>query len=198
MHSREPHLPSNHKLSVGHLLIEVVMIVFSILLPLSLESWHEQRKQHELTAAALRAIRTELEANKRAIDASLPLQRAQLASLQKFVDATDQPLRLTTGITPPVHMSSAFETANTTGALNTVGFDAVLAISRAYAARRWMARIEDSWVRVVYSFDAWDQKNVRRSASLPIGALTEYITVETRLGAAYDDVITRMGTLGSL
>ena len=89
-------------------------------------------------------------------------------------------------------MNSAFDTATTTGALRTADFECVLAISRAYAAQRWTERIEDGWIRIVSSSDAWDEKNARRSASLLLGVLTEYIAVETRLDAAYDDAIGRL------
>jgi hypothetical protein len=193
MHPREPHLQAHGRPSVVQLLIEVALIVFSILLALSFESCREHRKQRERAESALHAIRAEIETNKTAIAASLPLQRAQLASLREMAAADGrQPLRLSSALAPPRLTSSAFDTATMTGALSAADFETILAISRAYTAQRWTARFEDGWMRVVLSPDAWDQRNASRSASLLLGVLTEYVAVETKIDAAYDDVLRRV------
>jgi hypothetical protein len=196
MHPREPKLKEGGRFSFGHLLLEVVMIVFSILLALSVESCHEQRKQRELANIALAGIRAELVSNKEQIALRLPYQKQQIEALNAIVAANQEgkptPLKMTYGMAPPLLMSSAFEAATATNALARTDYETVLKISRVYTFQRSLIREEDAWIKVVTSLDSWDIKNAGTSAGLLAGFLKEYTTGEERLVARLDEVITRI------
>jgi hypothetical protein len=198
MHPKEPQLGGHGRPSLVQILTEATMIVFSILLALSVESCRERHKQQELADLALRAIRAEIVSNRKAIDGSLPLQRSQAKALQGIASATSpQPLRITSGMAPPSLTRSAFETATMTGALSGADLETVMAISHAYSYHSWMTRSEDAWLRVVLSSDSWIPDTSGRTAGLLLGVLNEYIRLETRLEAAYDDVLTRLPENGA-
>jgi hypothetical protein len=72
--------------------------------------------------------------------------------------------------------------------------DTVMAISHAYSYQSWMTRSEDAWLRVVLSPDVWSPDKSGRTASLLLGVLNEYIRVETRLVAAYEEGFPRLPT----
>ena len=66
-------------------LLEMVMIVFSILLALNLESWREGRKERELARSALQNIGSEIRQNRKALSTVIPLHHKFTADLQKTI-----------------------------------------------------------------------------------------------------------------
>jgi hypothetical protein len=74
MHPVEKRHWNFHPRSLGKILLEMAMIVFSILLALGLESWNAGRHERRLANEALVNIRTEMLENGAAVRAAIPRQ----------------------------------------------------------------------------------------------------------------------------
>lgn len=197
MHPREPHVLGGHRLSIGRLLVEVVMIVFSILLALSLESYHERRQHRELAATALERIHSEMADNADSIRKVLPVQEKVLDVFARLAANPDLRLgpedNLPLGLNPPTLSTTAYEAALATQASSYMRYDDVLAFSRAYNLQRRMALVENGWVPLLISPFALDERHRSDFYSLKHGLLGEYREIEKQLLKMYDGVLTPNG-----
>jgi hypothetical protein len=190
MHPHETHLQEGHRLSLGRLLLEVVMIVFSILLALSLESCHQKRQHRETAAVALERIRAEISENTSALLLRLPLHEQEIRIFGRL--AANPRARLgpkdsiPLGLNPPLLSATAFEAAMSTQALGYMSYEDVLAISRAYNVQRRMALIENNWLPLLMSPAALDPRHRADIYAMKHGLISEYVAVEKMLLAAYD------------
>jgi type II secretory pathway pseudopilin PulG len=145
------HLPA-HGVSLGHLLLETVMIVFSVLLALGLESWREHRVQRARAHQALVAVRSELTHNIEAIEAQLPKQREVLEGLEaaaRDLGTGGKTAPVNVPLRPPIFTGAAWQAAVTTQAMSHVDLRVIQTVAGVYEGHRWMDRIEDDWLRTM-------------------------------------------------
>jgi hypothetical protein len=196
LHPHKPQLTEGHRLSIGRIVLEVTMIVFSILFALFLESLHERAKQKELAATALERIQAEIESNAEAIRQRLPLHEQELAIFTARAQNPDTvvavPDGITLGLNPPLLYSTAFETASSTQALTHMDFDLALAVSKAYTSQRRMALIENNWMSVYLSPGAYEYKYRESFFSLQQGIFGSYVLLENKLLKIYEETLARI------
>jgi hypothetical protein len=171
--------------SLGPLVLEMVMIVFSILLALTLESWKEGRHDRRLAGEALGNIRTELAQNRAEIETALPRHEKLLADLQVSIDRQGKPIPgaelPSLGLRPPRLFKTAWETAGATQALVRSDYKLVLAVAKAYDSQRWMSLVEEKWLQAILNPAAFDSANRVRFFSIFHSVASEYLALEKRL-----------------
>ncbi len=183
------HLASG-SLSFRHLLIDAAMIVFSVLLALSLESWHERHAQRELARHALENIRAELTYDLSRIDAGLVRHQEvvdHLSTELAGLDAGTWP-KAEEPLYPTALYNSAWTAAMSTGTIAHMDLATVQAASRFYEINGWKDRIEDSWIRLMTTSAADKTAMRQRLTSLQYLART-YMEVEQELKKAAEEAL---------
>ncbi|HEX7090942.1 MAG TPA: hypothetical protein VF192_12450 [Longimicrobiales bacterium] len=121
-------------------LLESGLIVFSILLALAVDGWRERRGEAQLARRALRSFELEIRQNKRNIEEVLPYHRTLAASVRRadslgrirnYADWKEQ-LPEFSGFHPPDLPATAWQSALAVGALASMGYDTVAALSKLY------------------------------------------------------------------
>ena len=188
------HLPAKG-VSIGHLLMETAMIVFSVLLALSLESWREHRKQQALAHEALVNVRAELAHNIAAITAQLPRQRQVAEDLQaalRDLAAKQQPLPAQAPLNPPLLTAAAWQAAMTTQAVSHMDFRTVQKLASVYETQKWMDRIEDGWLRFVTAPHGGNPEAERQWLRSMQFVVLVYIETEQSLAAKAQQAISAL------
>ncbi len=196
MHPVEKRHLNLGKHSLGSILLEVGMIVFSILLALGLESWISGRHERALTREALHNIRLEMTRNREAVQAAVPRQEKILADLGALIGRGGRALPgepLSTGLMPPRLFKTAWETAATIQALVKADYALVLQIAQPYDSQRLMATVEEKWLQAILNPAAFDENNRLRFLGILSSVTTEYLALERRLLPEYDRAIERLG-----
>lgn len=175
-----PHLPAG-KVAIGRLALEAAMIAFGVLLALSLESWNEHRKERAQAHEALVNIRKEIAGNVEQIRRQIPRQEQVVAALRAYEDslaAGKKPSGPHVGLYPPFLSSAAWSTAMSTQALAHVELGKVQKLAAFYDARRWLDRIEDTWLRLMTEPRADTREANQQWASTLRYTTTGYIEIE--------------------
>lgn len=196
MHPVEKRHLNLHPRTLGRVLMEMAMIVFSILLALGLESWNAGRHERRLADEALRNIRTEMLQNRAAVQAAVPRQEKLLEDLNAILGRQGRETageRFSLGLMPPRLFKTAWETASATQALIKADYGLVLAIARPYDSQRWMAMVEEKWLQAILNPAAFDQNNRLRFLEILKSVLGEYIALEKRLLPEVDRAMERFG-----
>ena len=151
-------------------LLEMVMIVFSILLALNLESWREGRKEREQARSALQNISSEIRQNRKTLSTVIPMHHKFTADLQKTIGKLselkksgtdkDKGLGLNFELRPPHLYQAAWQTVLSTQSLKKTDYQTILAIAELYEMQRWMSLIEEKVLQAMLAPGAFDEKNV--------------------------------------
>jgi len=143
-------------------LVESVLIVFSILVALGVNQWNDARKQHALTERAMRGIRDELVANATRLQKSRPyhwtLERASfradsLKRVRSFADFKAAAPEWS-GFGNALVESTAWQSAITLGAVSNIGYDTVTTLSSLYALQ---AKFDQYATDGISTFDFADE-----------------------------------------
>lgn len=140
------------RLQFGRLVLEAVMIAFSVLLALSAQNWNDHRKQELLAREALANIRAEIGNNAARIRGEIPEQQKVADALQVYREALQagrNPPPPQISLHPPFFSSAAWSTALSTQALAHVDFREVQSLAAFYEMRHWLDRLEDTWLRLL-------------------------------------------------
>lgn len=119
---------------------ESFLIVVSILLALALDEWTEDMEIEELVSRSIISFERELQQNKARIEDAIPYHSGLLGILMRL-DESDDPATLEqyrdimSGLQPIRLLSTAWDTAVTTGALSRMDYEMVAALSQTYDAQ---------------------------------------------------------------
>jgi hypothetical protein len=199
------------KRSLGHgpfngvtLVVETAMIVFSILLALSLESWHEGRKEREQARIALRNISSEIRQNRKAVSTVIPMHHRFTADLQKTIRelsarkqtaaGKDEGLGLNFELRPPHLYQAAWQTVLSTQSLKRTDYPTILAIAELYEMQRWMSLIEEKILQAMLTPGAFAEKNVAQFLTMVFLLYSDYTKLEESLVGHYDRTLKRIAT----
>lgn len=185
MHHVEPPKLEHRRITFGHLILEAAMIMFSILVALSLESWHEQRKHKTIAQDALAKIRAELARNVDEIGKVISKQKAAIEELTRIEEIIKSKkksnIQMQTGLEAPVLSRAAWDSAMATQALAYMDFDTVLSLSEIYNSQKWMERLEDQMVRIVMDPSSHTQDQVPHLVTSMKNTLIAYIGIEDEI-----------------
>ncbi len=182
--------------------LEMAMIVFSIMLALSLESWREGRKEREQAHIALRNIHAEILQNRKAVAAAIPLHHKFTTDLQKTISkfselkesgsGKDKGLGLDFELRPPHLYQAAWQTVLSTQSLKTTDYQTILAIAELYEMQRWMSLIEEKILQAMLTPGAFDEKNVAQFLTMVFLLYSDYTKLEERLVGQYDSTLNKI------
>lgn len=119
--------------------VESALIIASILLALAVDEWREDQQNQELANQALFSFARELRQNRARIQDVAPYHAglrqvlARLAYAEGAGSGAADLRSVVEGLEPTVLLSSAWETALATGALNYMGYETVSALSLTYS-----------------------------------------------------------------
>jgi hypothetical protein len=116
-------------------LLESVLIVFSVLLALAVDEWRDSRNRAAAARVALDAIVGELESNRRAAGEAMRFHRSMNATLRAIAASRQLPSTEVAygGMLQPARaVSTAWTSARDTGAVNDLPYPLVLQRSRIY------------------------------------------------------------------
>src|SRR5690606_10279309 len=140
-------LPRLRALPWGTLVVEATFTVLAILLALAADDWRQRRENRALADAALSTFAREIGDNSRRLAAVRPYHDSLAAGFARasLVTGRGEPAALGTvhpqfrGVTPPVLLSTAWQSALTTGALRHVDYATIQALASVYAAQESLA-----------------------------------------------------------
>ena len=121
--------------SLPRLIVESLLIVFSVLLALGVNQWQERRARRERTTVALQSIQAEIEANRESVSRARINHLSMKDSLQSYAQRHETlPARIYLGgvFNPASTQSTAWDSARETGVTTDLPFQLVLALSRLY------------------------------------------------------------------
>jgi YjjG family noncanonical pyrimidine nucleotidase len=185
-------------------LLEMVMIVFSILLALNLESWREGRKERELARNALQNISSEIRQNRKALSTVIPMHHKFTADLQKTIGKIselqksavdkDKGLGLNFELRPPHLYQAAWQTILSTQSLKKTDYQTILAIAELYEMQRWMSLIEEKVLQAMLTPGAFEEKNVDQFLTMVFMLYSDYTKLEERLVEHYDSALKKIAS----
>lgn len=184
--------------SVVALSVQVLSIIFSILLALSLNDWKESRNNKQLALTTLRNFRTELGNNRKAIESALKDQKAFLDTLQTEIAKQDKRREKTIAlpeINMPDVMTTAWETALVTKAMVSMDYDLISKLSELYLQQKWLISLEDKIFQAILSPSSYEKKNADSLARSLYVSLKNIMEVEGRLLSLYETATERIETL---
>lgn len=117
-------------------LFEAAFVVLGVVLALAANEWREQRASAARADHALAGILEELEENRRSVASSLAYHQGILEAIDAAAAASETPGigTFSRGFVSAANVyRTAWESASATGAFETMDFETVLSLSRAYA-----------------------------------------------------------------
>lgn len=117
-------------------IVESVFVVGSILLALAVDGWAQDREYAELADQSLGIFEREIRRNRESVVDGRPYHtgiRDLLGGMRVETSAPSELASILEGLSPPVLLNTAWETALATGALTHMEFEVVSALSLTYS-----------------------------------------------------------------
>ncbi len=194
---------SKSKLDFRHLLIEAVLIVFTVLLALALSEWRSSIKEDNTREAVLANIVREIKANKEDLESKkeyhLRMSKKiknylesdslwQLLNYQSGIEAMMQ--ILDSGIQNPDLQSGAWRSAELSGIVNSFDYETIYVLSNVY-------RIQEdgpasTWKELASLFgdpSSYDPENAKRLGLMLQLGFAELYSQERSLIYTYDNAL---------
>ena len=132
---QEPTASTPWRSSLPRLIVESLLIVFSVLLALGVNQWQDSRGRKERASVALHSIQSELEDNRESVNRARINHISMKDSLQSYTQRHETlPARIYLGgvFNPAATQSTAWDAARETGVATDLPFELVLELSRIY------------------------------------------------------------------
>ena len=128
-----------HRRALGRSLFEMLLVVISVLLALTLDNWREDREKAALTQSVLAALAQEIDANRGAINAALDYQDRMAIAFREAYEVFEKsgefrfPDDARTRSAAVRFSRAAYDSAVIAQVLPRIGIDTVLKLSALYA-----------------------------------------------------------------
>lgn len=182
-------------------LVESVLIVFSVLVALAVDQWRETRASQTRTREAVAAITAELQANRASAERARTFHLETNAALKAIAERKELPgddIAYHRGMfNPATVVQAAWVTAREAATLQTLPLDAVLKLSRVYEQQESYAQLGDEIASDIYvdlrrrGFEAV----LREGFAGFILLTTDFANRETSLIARYDEALKMLAAL---
>lgn len=188
------------RLPWGTLLVEALFTVVAILLALAADDWRQKREERELTDAALHSFARELRDNQHRLAELRPYHDSLAVGFRKAAQRLDRGEQVGfsdvhpefRGIAPPMLLSTAWETALTTGALRHVDYRLVNDLAALYASQRSLGAINQTMFEAVVSPDVIGRGDYAIALRLGSVFFADVVPLEQRLAERYEDMLKRL------
>lgn len=181
---------------IARILIESVLIVFSILAALAVSEWQQGRENERLAQEALIAFEREIEQNKARLEDAGPYRQGlrdvlsrmntegELQTAEQFHSTVGlEPLR------PPFLTSTVWQTSLTTGAIPHIDFELVNALSLTYSLQARLAEFSRSGMPELARGASPPSADMTAAVREVIIYLTDLNRSEAELLATYEEVL---------
>jgi hypothetical protein len=180
---------------------DVLLVALGVVLAVAAESWRDARAEQRRSAYAIAGIRTELEENRERVARARANHLAMADTLTHYLQRHELPPRRVYfgGVFNPAHtLSTAWQTARATGALDNVPYMLVLFLGGAYES-------QESYRSLGSALAQSTMAEMQRRGVLPVyrDGFANFIPIEqdfaTRegvLGGVYDAALHALDTAG--
>lgn len=174
--------------------LEVLLISVGVFLGLAGEQWREDRRHHELAKSSLRNFRSEMEENRKAVQAVKDYHATLKKDLQAYL-AKDHKTRNTAdvkiqGLRFIQFEETAWDLALTTQALTYIDRDLALALSRVYNLQKTFNALTQGMTQAMYVLP-W-QDNFDGFAGAAETYYGDAVFLEPKLIQQYDELTRRI------
>lgn len=177
-------------------LVESVLVVGSILLALAVDEWAQNREYAELADQSLGTFEREIRQNRERLQGEAPYHmgiRDLLGQMRSMPESRMEIASILEGLTPPVLLDTAWQTALATGALTHMDFEVVSALSLTYSIQEdFESRIRSNRPRITAS-----QNLQPGEAGVQLDEAYEYVSTlsegESELMAVYEQALEMIG-----
>jgi|GEM_PF-662599 len=181
---------------MARIIIESMLIVFSILAALGVNEWQVARENDRRARQALAAFQREIEQNRARLATVSPVHQGLRDVLLRISDEgglrTAEAFHQTVGmepLRPPFVTSTVWETSLTTGAIPHIDFEVVNALSLTYSLQDRLAELSRSSMPTLARGGSVSPGQMPRALNEVIAYLTDLGRSEEDLLAAYDEVL---------
>jgi hypothetical protein len=194
----EVHLPKvgeHSGKSIGHILLEVVLISAGVFLGLMGEQWRENRHHRELAEQALRRFKTELTSNRTAVAGVKDYHLDRLKELRAYFDATPDgrksvSLQLTKSANPAFLDRTAWDLALATQSLSYIDSDLAFALSGIYNVQSALSGEAEAFMAGMFTRPpAADQTTYLAALQAYFGDMSFF---EPKLLTMYDEALQKI------
>ena len=174
--------------------LEVLLISVGVFLGLAGEQWREDRRHHDRAESALRNFRSEIQTNRKAVEAVKDYHAGLLKSLQAYL-AKDHKTRNTAdvqiqGLRFVTFDQTAWDLALTTQALTYINRDLAFELSRVYNVQKTFNALTQGMTQAMYVLP-W-QDNFDGFAGAAETYYGDAVYLEPKLIGLYDELIRRI------
>ncbi|MEP3388313.1 MAG: hypothetical protein ABJO02_09015 [Reichenbachiella sp.] len=186
----------NKKGWIGKLLTEFISVVFAVLLALGLNHWREANNDEKLAEKALVNIFLEIQSNQKEVEAEIPSYDEQIAKVKVFKDAFDkgEGMPYSLGFNMPVLSRSAWNVANSTGAIKDFDLNMLMELSDIYTFQEMYHNNGVNYMLAMHSVDAKKDENAKAIVDSNYGQLKTFKHWSIQLSAIYQEFIKTYGS----
>lgn len=189
-----PSPPISASFSLRQAFFEAFFVLLGVVLAWSANAWWANRAQAERASVALHAIETEMRTNLDAVRSALTYHEGLLEGLRA---RTPESPPLSPGgfprgfIAPAPMLRAAWDTAQTTGALEKVAYARLLDTARLYAAQRRYEQQASSVGQIIYeTMLARGTSGVLAESDNLAAIIATFYYRERRLTALFEETLT--------
>jgi len=178
--------------SIPGIAMQILSIIFSILLALSVNEWKEARGRREVANKSLDNFRREIENNRDVIEKSLRDQKAVISLLHENLrDAgTDKEVLVTVpSIDLPDLVTTTWESAVANDALAHLDYALINKLSGIYLQQKWLMSLEDKIFTTILNSSSYNEENSEGLTASLYSGLKNIIKVETALLGLYEETL---------
>lgn len=181
---------SDRKIPWVQLLIEAVLVVFSVLLALGMKSCHDTRAQEELAQQALQNFKREILENQSEITSVFGYHKNMLDSLR----GENPPTSLS--LNSPDLQNNAWEAAQSTGAISYIDFSIVEIVSKIEETQSEYQDFLRATLETILDYNFQSGLNPDRVSHGLRSIVTGIVNYESKLLSLYDEALKRIETGG--
>ena len=181
---------------MARIIIESLLIVFSILAALAVSEWQDSRENEELAHEALVAFEREIRQNKARLEDAGPYRQGLRQVLERMGAAgelrTAEEFHAMVGLEPlrpPFLTSTVWQTSLTTGAIPHIRFDLVNALSFTYSLQERLSEFSRSGMPVLARGGSVPPEQMPAALREVLVYLADLNRSEAELLAAYEEVL---------
>lgn len=186
---------------VPRLIVEAVVVVFSILLALAVDAWRQAQVTEERVQESLRSLRSELLENREKVRENRSYHAALADTLFALEEAGREvpPPGVPPGpwLRPSSLLSNAWAVATTSGTAGDMPHSVAVAVARAYQEQETYLEQRQAVVTVVYgAVMGGGSPSLRRLYPPLAGIISDVANREAQLLDAYESALAALGGSG--
>ena len=185
---------------MARILIESMLVVFSILAALGVNEWQNAKANTELASQALAAFQREIEQNQARLGGVAPVHQGLRVVLVRMNECgtfrTAEHFYQLVGIEqlrPPFVTATVWETSLTTGAIPHIDFDVVNALSLTYSLQQRLIELSRTSMPTLARGGSVPPEQMSTAVREVVVYLTDLGRSEADLLAAYEEVLRILG-----